>query len=396
MDFEYAPEHEAFREELRGWLAANLPPDLCLDDAADDRVAGDRETFERRRAWQKTMYAAGWVGINWPKEYGGRAASLMERVIWDEEYAASRAPVLPGNMGLNLIGPTIIQWGTDEQRRRHLPSILSGEEVWCQGFSEPGAGSDLASLSTRAVDSGDHFVVNGQKVWTSGAQYAHWIFLLARTDPDLPKHQGISAFLVPMTTPGITVRPLVLMTGHPHFNEVFFSDVLVPKAQLLGPLNHGWKVSTTTLMHERHSTGARNPIGQVAGLIAVARRLRVDGAAAWDDLRMRQRLAQLAIDCEAMRYTRYRSLTRQSRGEPPGPEGSVLKLSGSELGVRIADAAGELLGMHALVNRSTDTVPDAPRWFNRLIAARQYTISAGTSEIQRNIIAERVLGLPKG
>jgi alkylation response protein AidB-like acyl-CoA dehydrogenase len=396
MDFEYAPEHEAFRKEFRGWLAASLPPELCLDDAADDRVASDRETFERRRAWQKTMHGAGWVGINWPKEYGGRAATLIERVIWDEEYTAARAPVLPGNMGLNLIGPTIIHWGTDAQRHRHLPSILSGDEVWCQGFSEPGAGSDLASLATRAVDRGDHFVVNGQKVWTSGAQYAHWIFLLARTDPSVPKHQGISAFLVPMNSPGITVRPLVLMTGHPHFNEVFFSDVVVPKSQLLGPLNHGWKVSTTTLMYERHSTGARNPIGQVRDLIAVARRLHADGGAAWDDARIRQRLAQLVIDCHAMRYTRYRNLTRQLRGDAPGPEGSVLKLSGSELGVRIADAAGELLGMHALINRGTELVPDAPRWFNRLIAARQYTISAGTSEIQRNIIGERVLGLPKG
>jgi alkylation response protein AidB-like acyl-CoA dehydrogenase len=414
MDFEYAPEHEAFRREFRSWLAANLPPELCLDDAADDRVASDRATFERRRAWQKTMHAAGWVGISWPKEYGGRGATLVERVIWDEEYTAARAPVLPGNMGLNLIGPTIIQWGTENQRRRYLPAILSGDEVWCQGFSEPGAGSDLAALSTRAVDRGDHFVVNGQKVWTSGAQYAHWILLLARTDPELPKHQGLSMLLVPMDTRGITVRPLVLMTGHPHFNEVFFSDVVVPKTQLLGPLNRGWKVATTTLMHERHSAGARNPIGQVAALVSAALRLRVDGAAAadaitgwdggtardggtaWDDPRVRQRLAQLVIDCEAMRYTRYRSLTRQFRGEPPGPEGSILKLFGSELGVRIADAAGELLGMHALVNRPSALIPDAPRWFNRLLAARQYTISAGTSEIQRNIIGERVLGLPKG
>ena len=414
MDFEYAPEHEAFRREFRSWLAANLPPELCLDDAADDRVASDRATFERRRAWQKTMHAAGWVGISWPKEYGGRGATLVERVIWDEEYTAARAPVLPGNMGLNLIGPTIIQWGTENQRRRYLPAILSGDEVWCQGFSEPGAGSDLAALSTRAVDRGDHFVVNGQKVWTSGAQYAHWILLLARTDPELPKHHGLSMLLVPMDTRGITVRPLVLMTGHPHFNEVFFSDVVVPKTQLLGPLNRGWKVATTTLMHERHSAGARNPIGQVAALVSAALRLRVDGAAAadaitgwdggtardggtaWDDPRVRQRLAQLVIDCEAMRYTRYRSLTRQFRGEPPGPEGSILKLFGSELGVRIADAAGELLGMHALVNRPSALIPDAPRWFNRLLAARQYTISAGTSEIQRNIIGERVLGLPKG
>jgi alkylation response protein AidB-like acyl-CoA dehydrogenase len=396
MSFEFGPEHEAFRKEFREWLARSLPPDLCLDDPADDRVASDRETFERRRAWQKQMHAAGWVGISWPREYGGRGAGLIERVIWDEEYAAARAPVLPGAMGLNLIGPTVIHWGTDEQKARHLPAILGGDEVWCQGFSEPGAGSDLASLQTRAADRGDHFVVNGQKVWTSGAHFAHWIILLARTDPEAPKHQGISCFLVPMMSPGITVRPLVLLTGHRHFNEVFFSDVAVPKANMLGPLNQGWKVSTTTLMHERHSSGARNPLAQVARLIALAKAVPFDGGTAWESPVIRQRLAQLVIDCEALKYTRFRNLTRMIRGEPPGPEGSILKLSGSELGVRVSDAAGELLGMHTLVNVPTDVVPDAPRWFKRVLAARQYTISAGTSEIQRNIIGERVLGLPKG
>jgi len=396
MDFEYAPEHESFRKDFREWLRANLSPDLCLDDAADDRVASDRETFERRRAWQKTMHAAGWVGVSWPKEYGGRGVGLIERVIWEEEYAAARAPVLPANMGLNLVGPTIIHWGTDEQKRRYLPPILRADEIWCQGFSEPGAGSDLAGLTTRAVDRGDHFLVNGQKVWTSGAHFAHWIILLARTNPDVPKHQGISCFLVPMDTPGISVRPLVLMTGHHHFNEVFFSDVVVPKTALLGPPNQGWKVSTTTLMHERHSAGGRNQVAQIARLLALARELPLDGRPAWAHPGVRQRLAQLAIESEAMKYTRLRSLTRQLRGEPPGPEGSILKLTGSELGVRIADAAGELLGMHVLVNQSSPAVPDAPRWFNRVLAARQYTISAGTSEIQRNIIGERVLGLPKG
>jgi alkylation response protein AidB-like acyl-CoA dehydrogenase len=299
-------------------------------------------------------------------------------------------------MGLNLVGPTIIHWGTDEQKRRHLPAILNADEIWCQGFSEPAAGSDLASLQTRAVEDGDHFVVNGQKVWTSGAHFAHWIILLARTKPEAPKHQGISCFLVDMTTPGITVRPLVLMTGHRHFNEVFFTDVVVPTANLLGPREQGWKVSTTTLMYERHASGGRNPVTQVAALVDLARRVRVDGGVAWDDPLVRQRLAALAIDCEALRYTRLRSLTRQLRGEPPGPEGSTLKLSGTELGVRIAEAAGEILGMYALVNTPTPAVPDAPRWFNRVLAARQYTISAGTSEIQRNIIGERVLGLPKG
>jgi alkylation response protein AidB-like acyl-CoA dehydrogenase len=396
MDFEYTPAQEAFRKEFRGWLETNLPPDLCLDDAADDRVPSDRETYERRRAWQKTMHAAGWVGISWPKEYGGRGASLIERVIWEEEYAAARAPVLPAAMGLNLVGPTIIAWGTDEQKTRHLPRILSGDETWAQGFSEPNAGSDLASLQTKAVDKGDHFLVNGQKVWTSGAQFHDSILLLARTDPDAPKHQGISAFLVPLKTPGITVRPLVLATGHAHFNEVFLEDVKVPKENLLGPLNQGWKVTTTTLMHERHSAGNRNNVAQIERLLALAKQVQHDGRPAWDDPVIRQKLAQLVIDCEAFKYTRLRGLTRQIRGEPPGPEGSILKLTGSELGVRIAEFAGELLGVHALVNEPSAAVPDAPRWFNRIVAARQYTISAGTSEIQRNIIGERVLGLPKG
>jgi alkylation response protein AidB-like acyl-CoA dehydrogenase len=396
MDFEYSPAQDAFRKEFRGWLEANLPPELCLDDAADDRVPGDRETYERRRAWQKTMHAAGWVGISWPKEYGGRGASFIERVIWEEEYTAARAPVLPAAMGLNLVGPTIIAWGTDTQRARYLPRILSGDETWAQGFSEPNAGSDLANLQTRAVDAGDHFLVNGQKVWTSGAQFHDSILLLARTNPDAPKHKGISAFLVDLETPGISVRPLVLATGHAHFNEVFLEDVKVPKENLLGPLNEGWKVTTTTLMHERHSAGNRNNVAQLERLVALARELDRDGRPAAQDPVIRQKLAQIAIDCEAFKYTRLRSLTRQLRGEPPGPEGSILKLTGSELGVRIADVAGELLGVHALVNRPSEAVPDAPRWFNRIVAARQYTISAGTSEIQRNIIGERVLGLPKG
>jgi alkylation response protein AidB-like acyl-CoA dehydrogenase len=396
VDFEYTAEQQAFRKEFRGWLEAHLPPDLCLDDPADDRVASNRETFERRRAWQKTMHAAGWVGITWPKEYGGRGAGLIERIIWDEEYAAARAPVLPGSMGLNLVGPTFMHWGTDAQKQRHLPAIQNADEIWCQGFSEPGAGSDLASLRTRAVERDDHFLVNGQKVWTSGAHFAHQIILLARTDPDAPRHQGISCFLVDMATPGITVRPLVLMTGHRHFNEVFFTDVVVPRTNLLGPMGQGWKVATTTLMYERHASGARNPAAQVARLIALARQLPRDGRTAWEDPVIRQRLSQLAIECEAFKFTRFRSLTRQLRGEPPGPEGSILKLTGSELGVRIADAAGELLGPHVLINEPSSVVPDGPRWFNRVLAARQYTISAGTSEIQRNILGERVLGLPKG
>jgi alkylation response protein AidB-like acyl-CoA dehydrogenase len=395
MDFQYTPEQDAFRREIRDWLAANLPADLRVDDPADERVAPDRATFERRVAWQKTMWRAGWVGISWPREYGGRGVSLMEQIIFDEECARAQAPILPGYSGINMAGPTLIEWGTDEQKKRFLPRILEADDIWCQGFSEPGAGSDLAGLRTRAEDKGDHFLVNGQKVWTSGAQFADWIYLLVRTDPAAQKHRGIGYLLVDMKSPGITVRPLVLMNGHQHFNEVFFVDVVVPKENLVGPATQGWKVAMTTLMYERKSGGGRGLTEQVVRLGALARTMTRNGAPAWADALVRQQYAQLAIDCTAFRYTRLRNITRQLRGEPPGPEGSILKLFGSELGVRIADFAGELLGPRALVNEPSPGVPDAPRWYNRVVSARQYTIAGGTSEIQRNIIGERVLGLPK-
>ena len=395
MDFHYTPEQETFRRELRAWLAANLPRELCVDDPTDERVAPDRPTFEKRVEWQKLMYKAGWVGIAWPKEYGGRGATLMEQIIYDEECFRARAPVLPGYSGIGMIGPTLIEVGTEAQKKRFVPRILTAEDIWCQGFSEPGAGSDLAGLSTRAVDKGDHFLVNGQKVWTSGAQFADWIYLLVRTDPAAPKHKGISYLLVDMKTPGITVRPLVLMNGHRHFNEVFFVDVKVPKEHLVGRLNAGWGVAMTTLMYERKAGGGRGHDDQIRRLGALAREVSTGGAPAWDSPLVRQRWAQLAIEAAAFKYTRYRNITRQLRGEPPGPEGSILKLFGSELGVRIADFAGELLGPRVLLNCPTADAPDAPRWYNRVISARQYTIAGGTSEIQRNIIGERVLGLPK-
>src|SRR2546428_4667 len=259
MDFADSPEHAEFRREFRQWLDANLTADLRVEDAQDPPIAPHRETFDKRIRWQKKMHAGGWVGLSWPKEYGGRGANFMQQVIYDEEYFRARAPILPCASGLGLLGPTLIHWGTEEQKKRHLPKILSADEIWCQGYSEPGAGSDLASLRTRAIDKGDHFVVNGQKVWTSGAHFADWCFLLVRTDTDAPKHHGISYLLVDMQTPGVTVRPLVLLNGHRHFNEGFFEDVVVPKENLVGPLNEGWKVTTTTLMFERGGAGGGGP-----------------------------------------------------------------------------------------------------------------------------------------
>ena len=396
MDFADSPEHAAFRAEFREWLEASLPEEIKVDDAADQRVAPDLETLEKRIAWQKKMHAAGWVGISWPKEYGGRGANFMQQVIFDEEYFRARAPILPGASAINLLGPTLIQCGTEAQKKRHLPRILAGEERWCQGFSEPGAGGDLASLRTRAVDAGDHFLVNGQKVWTSGAHFADWCFLLVRTDPEAPKHHGISYLLVDMKTPGITVRPLVLLNGHRHFNEVFFEDVMVPKENLVGELNEGWKVAITTLMFERSGAGGRDHAAQIARLAELAKQFPNRQEPAWNESHIRQQLAQLAIDVKALQVTRLRGLTRRLRGEPPGPEGSILKLFGSELALRIADFSSTLLGAYATVDAPTEVVPDAARWHHRVLGARQYTIAGGTSEIQRNIIGERVLGLPKG
>ncbi|TMJ66485.1 MAG: hypothetical protein E6G83_10255, partial [Alphaproteobacteria bacterium] len=331
-----------------------------------------------------------------PKEYGGRGADFMQQVIFDEEYFRARAPILPTASALNLLGPTLIHWGTEEQKKRHLPRILSADALWCQGYSEPDAGGDLASLRTRAVNHGDHFVVNGQKVWTSGAHFADWCFLLVRTDPEAPKHHGISYLLVDMKTPGIAVRPLVLLNGHRHFNEVFFEDVAVPKENLVGPLNEGWKVAITTLMFERSGAGGRDHAAQIARLGELAKQFPNRQEPAWNESHIRQQLAQLAIDVKALQVTRLRGLTRRLRGEPPGPEGSILKLFGSELALRIADFSSTLLGPYATVDAPTEAVPDAARWHHRVLGARQYTIAGGTSEIQRNIIGERVLGLPKG
>jgi len=396
MDFEYTPAQEAFRREVRDWLKTYLPEDLKVDDAMDERVAPNREVFEKRRAWQRKLASAGWVGLSWPRQYGGRAAALMEQIIFDEEYSRARAPVLPGYSGVGLCGPTMMHWGTEAQKQKFLPRILNGDHIWCQGYSEPGAGSDLAGLSTRAEDQGDYFIVNGQKVWTSAAQYADMMFLLARTDPKAPKHRGISYLLLDMHSPGVVVRPLVLMNGHAHFNEVFFDNVQVPKENLVGPMNEGWKVAMTTLMFERAGAGGGGHTSQVRRLAELAKVVRISGRVAWEHEWVRQRLAQFMIECEAAHYTKLRGLTRRLKGQPPGPEGSILKLFGSELGVRIASFATEMLGEYALVNEATAEVPDAPRWYNRVLSSRQYTIAGGTSEIQHNIIGERVLGLPKG
>jgi alkylation response protein AidB-like acyl-CoA dehydrogenase len=317
-------------------------------------------------------------------------------MIFQEEMVRAGAPPGVNSIGLMLAGPGIMAWGTEAQRRRFLPPMLAADEIWCQGFSEPGAGSDLAALRARAVADGDTFRVSGQKVWTSNAHRSHWCILLVRTGADTPKHDGISCLLVDMRSPGITVRPLVQMTGDAEFNEVFFDDVRVPAAQLLGPLHGGWKVAITVLMHERTGIGNQTGLHHFTRcLLDLARRRQAGAGLAARDPVVRQALAQCWIETEALRLTSLRSVTRRLRGGEPGAEGSVLKLAFSEAYVRMAETAGAVLGLHGQLWRGAPGAPDGGRWAFQSLFARRFAIAGGTSEIQRNIIAERMLGLPR-
>jgi alkylation response protein AidB-like acyl-CoA dehydrogenase len=394
MDFSFSEQDEAFRREFRSWLDANLPAghrkaDFTIEFFADE----EGEQWEKRLAWHKKMHSGGWVAIHYPKEYGGRGASLIQQFIYNEELARAGAPQLVNGQGIGLVGPTLMHWGTDEQRQRYLPRMLSAEEIWCQGYSEPGSGSDLASLQTRAVEDGDYFIVNGQKVWTSDAHHADMCFLLVRTDPDAPKHKGITYLLVDMHSPGITVRPLVQMTGDSGFNEMFFEDVRVPKKNIVGEKNNGWLVALTSLMFERR---ARDMTPIVRELANLARMIPRDGATAWDDAAVRQEVVSFACEAWGIKYIGLRQLTRQLKGLAPGPESSIQKLAYSELNLRIQKFAMELLGPYSQMGYKADHALDDGKWSYRMLAARGMIFGAGTSEIQRNIIGERVLGLPKG
>lgn len=394
MDFRFSNQDENFRSEFRKWLEANLPAEHRKAAFAIEFFANEEgEEWEKRHAWHKKMYRAGWVGIQYPKQYGGRGGTVAHQYIYDEELNRVGAPQLVNSQGIALVGPTLLHWGTEEQRRRYLPKMLAADEIWCQGYSEPGSGSDLASLQTRAVEDGDYFIVNGQKVWTSDAHHADRCFLLVRTDPTAPKHKGISYLLVDMHSPGVTVRPLVQMTGDRGFNEMFFEDVRVPKKNLVGEKNHGWLVALTSLMYERR---ARDMTPIVRELAAVARLMRRNGSNAWDDSRVRQQVAEFACEAWAIRYLGLRQLTRQLKGLPPGPESSIQKLAYSELNLRIQKFAMELLGPYAQMVYQAPFAVDEGKWSYRMLAARGMIVGAGTSEIQRNVIGERVLALPKG
>ncbi len=394
MDLNYTPEDVAYRKQVRAWLEQHLP-------------RGEIKTLEERRHWHRKLHEAGYLGMGWPKEYGGAGARPMEQAVVADEMARVNAPAPTNGLGLGIVGPTIIVHGTEAQKQRYLRKILTAEELWCQLYSEPNAGSDLASLKTAAVDAGDHFVVNGQKIWTSSGAVADWGLLLARTDTKVPKHKGISCFLMNMRQPGVDVRPLKQITGSSEFCEVFMTNARVEKADQIGKLGEGWAIAQTTLGYERGGRALARITSYAAQyhrLVAAARKLQRHGRALLDDSLVRQKLGRIWADLEVERYGALRTLTMLERGEHPGASGSLTKLSYSELEKRFMDLALEILGPYGQL---TDGAPDAFKldidtavgdkgtWAHAFLWSRAGTIYAGSSEIQKNVIGERILGLPK-
>lgn len=365
-----AAQDESFRAELRAWLEAHV-----TDAFREKRTMTFQEKVAVRRAWQKTLFEAGWIGIGWPKEYGGRGATLVQESIYNEEMARAQAPLAANVIGLNMAGPTILAVGTAEQKARYLPKILSGEEIWCQGFSEPNAGSDVASLQTRAVREGDHFVVNGQKVWTSYGYVADFCILLVRTDFEVPKHKGLSYLIVDMRSPGVSAKPLVQMTGEAEFAELFFEQVRVPVENLVGDLNQGWMVALTTLMHERGTLSFSIIVTfeqRLQALIELSRRSTLSGKPALEDSQVRQRLARLYTDVKTFKLNTMRQVATLGQGHLPGPEGSLLKLQWSELNQRLVELAFELEGPYSSLAPDSVDAPFEGRWQYEYLRAGQH------------------------
>jgi len=377
---------EQFREELRSWLAKHPAPDV--------EVAATPDQADRLRAWQRTLHSGHWVGVHWPVEYGGRGASLTQVAIYNEELARANAPQILGRAGVSLVGPTLMAHGREEQRLQWMPRILAGDDVWCQLFSEPDAGSDLAALSTRAERRGASYVVTGQKVWSSHARFADWGIALVRTDPSAPAHKGISMLAIPMSATGVEVRPLRQITGDSEFNEVFLDDVEVPAEHLIGPEHQGWQVANTTLANERGASFVwKEQVLHEAAIALLSHACAPRGLLA--DPRVRQRLAQAWIEIEIFRLHNQRTLMRLARGEEIGPESSLVKLFWAGMSQRLSETAVAVLGPHALLTTADEHTIDRGHWARELLATRANSIMGGTSEIQRSIIGERLLGLPR-
>ncbi len=395
MDFRFSDEEEAFRGQIRSFVLAELPADWGAR-AYNDREDTPREISEASKAFQRKLASKGWLTLAWPREHGGLAAGPMQQLIYNEEMSALRAPGF-GGMGVAMVGPTLMMHGTDDQRERFLGRIAGGEMSWCQGFSEPGAGSDLASLQTRAVQDGDDFVINGQKIWTSGAHNADYCILLTRTDTDAPKHRGISYFLMDMKSPGISISPLTNMLNSAAFTQLFLDNVRIPRANLVGELNRGWYVATTTLDFER--SGIQRIVFAetlLDDLIAYGREPRNGAPALIDNVATRHRLAELQIEFAVGRLLSYRVAWMQGRGLVPNAEASIAKLYSTELQSRFAVAALAMLGLPGALTRESPRAALDGRLNSYYLAAVSYTIAAGTSEVQRNIIAQRGLAMPRG
>jgi alkylation response protein AidB-like acyl-CoA dehydrogenase len=398
VDLSYTPEDEAYRLKVRAWFERNRP--------------GPLETHEQRRAWHRKLYEAGFIGMGWPKEYGGQAARAMEQAIVGEEMARLNVPGGINGLGIGFIGPTLIVHGTEAQKRRYIPKMLSAEEIWCQLYSEPNAGSDLAGLRTQAVredlQDGEYYIVNGQKVWTSQAHLADFGVLLARTDPDVPKHRGISYFIVDMHDPGVEVRPLKQITGNAEFNEVFMTGVKVPVENLIGAEGQGWELAQTTLGYERGGNLLSRVVHHRANLqrlLDVCRQLPQDGATTLDDPRVRQKLGHMLVEVEVLYYSALRVLSKADKGQRPGPESSIDKLYLSEMDKRHQELIQSILGPYGqldegmpaelMLHPDGDAGQQDASWVYNFLRSRAGTIYSGSSEIQKNIIGERVLGLPR-
>jgi len=397
MEFRFTPEEEAFRGEIRTFLRAELPADWATSGGTGALGEGGEERWEFLREFQRRLARKGWLTLGWPQEHGGLGASHMMQVIYNEEMTYQRAPTQVG-VGPDRVGPTIILYGSEEQKQRFLPPILKGEHYWCQGFSEPGAGSDLASLQTRAVRDGDDYVINGQKIWTSVAHGAHWMILLARTDADAPKHKGISCFIVDMKSPGITVRPLVNMADTHEFNEVFFDNVRVPKENLIGEENRGWYAAVATLDFERSDIGSAVGMRQaVEALVEYAREHVQDHTSTLGlDPLLRCELADRMVEVEVARMLSYRVASRHAKGLVANHEASMTKLFACELGQRIARTGMKVTGLYGQLMPGGEWTPARGRYPTAYLQTVASTIAGGTSEIQRNVIAQRGLGLPRG
>ena len=387
MDFNDTPEEAEFRAEANAFLRKHAK--LKTGDEAGAMLGTDDPVLiKKSQAWQALKAENGWACITWPKEFGGRGGTSIQSVVWNQEEGKFSTPPSIFTIGLGMLGPTIMAHGTDEQKEKFLPKMVHGDEIWCQLFSEPAAGSDLAGLRMSAVKDGDEWVINGQKIWTTGAQYSDWGMIVTRTDPDVPKHAGLTYFIVDMKAPGVDIRPIKEITGDSHFNEVFFNDVRVPDSQRLGAVGNGWAVAITTLMNERSALGSGRTGPRVEDLIDLASETQIHGRPAIEDSEVRQKIADFFIRLSGLKYTGYRTLTAISRGQTPGPEAAIGKLIGAPLGQQLSSFAIELQGP------AGSQMGNGSLWQLAYLFAPGLRVAGGTDEILRNIIAERVLRLP--